>query len=101
MAAFGAWRPFAETFLVAPQTEAAKHAHESGPLITIPLVILAALSTLTGWAVLKYEAFSEYLAPSVTTEGYAPTLLQPYHLPQHNMLRPASSPHRYRFQYRT
>ncbi|BDI31366.1 NADH-quinone oxidoreductase subunit L [Capsulimonas corticalis] len=77
LTAFYMFRLISKTFLVAPQTEAAKHAHESSPLMTIPLVILAALSTLTGWAVLKYEDFSEYLAPSVTTKDYAPTLLQP------------------------
>ena len=33
-------------------------------------IILAALSTLTGWAVLKFNTFEDFLAPSVSTPGY-------------------------------
>jgi len=54
-----------KTFFGAPRTEAARTAPESSPAMWIPLVILATLSTISGWAVLKFDTFAEYLAPSV------------------------------------
>lgn len=54
-----------KTFLGAPRTEAARTAHESSPAMTLPLIILAVLSTISGWAVLKFDTFAEYLSPSV------------------------------------
>ncbi|MEO7719620.1 MAG: NADH-quinone oxidoreductase subunit L [Capsulimonas sp.] len=74
--AFYMTRLVMKTFIVKAQTEAAKHAHESGLLMTIPLVILAALASLTGWAILPFEGFEKFLAPSVVTEGYTPTILR-------------------------
>ncbi len=65
LTAFYMFRLVMKTFFGAPRTEAARAAHESSPAMTIPLVILAVLSTITGWAVLKFDTFAEYLAPSV------------------------------------
>jgi NADH-quinone oxidoreductase subunit L len=75
LTAFYMFRMIMKTFFGAPRTEAAKHAHESSLAMTIPIGILAVLSTITGWAVLKYETFSDFLAPSVSTPGY----LNPIH----------------------
>jgi NADH-quinone oxidoreductase subunit L len=68
LTSFYMFRLIMKTFAGAPRTEAAKEAHESSPSMTIPLVILAVLATITGWAVLQYHTFSEYLAPSVGPE---------------------------------
>jgi NADH-quinone oxidoreductase subunit L len=39
-------------FLGEPRTEAAEHPHESPPSMTVPLILLAILSVVGGWAVL-------------------------------------------------
>jgi NADH-quinone oxidoreductase subunit L len=43
------WRQLELVFFGQPRTEAAAHAHESGPVMTIPLVALAVLSVLGGF----------------------------------------------------
>ncbi len=65
LTAFYMFRLVMKTFFGAPRTEAARTAPESSFAMTFPLVILAALSFFTGWAVLKFDTFAEYLAPSV------------------------------------
>jgi NADH-quinone oxidoreductase subunit L len=75
LTAFYMFRMIMKTFFGAPRTEAAKHAHESSLAMIIPIGILAVLSTITGWAVLKFDTFSDFLAPSVSTPGY----LNPVH----------------------
>ena len=67
LTAFYMFRLVMKTFFGVPRTEAARTAHESSPFMTVPLVILAVLSTISGWAVLKFDTFAEYLAPSVGT----------------------------------
>lgn len=47
--AFYMWRQVSLIFFGRPRTEAAEHAHESPPTMTIPLVILAFLSVFVGF----------------------------------------------------
>lgn len=71
-------RLFMKTFWGAPRTDAAKNAHESSPIIWIPLVILAALSLVAGWPILplSFKKFEEFLAPSIATQGYESPLVR-------------------------
>ena len=75
LTAFYMFRMIMKTFFGKPRTEAAAEAHESSPAMIIPIGILAVLSSITGWAVLKFDTFADYLAPSVSTPGY----LNPIH----------------------
>ncbi len=75
LTAFYMFRMIMKTFFGKPRTEAAAHAHESSLAMTLPIGILAVLSTITGWAVLKFDTFANFLAPSVSTPGY----LNPVH----------------------
>ncbi len=70
LTAFYMFRMIMKTFFGKPQSEAAAHAHESSLAMTVPIGILAVLSTITGWAVLKFDTFADFLAPSVSTPGY-------------------------------
>ena len=65
LTAFYMFRMIMKTFFGKPQSEAAAHAHESSPAMIVPIGILAVLSTITGWAVLKFDTFADFLAPSV------------------------------------
>ena len=49
LTAFYMTRLVAEAFLGTPRTEEAKHAHESSPAMTLPLVILAVCAVLLGF----------------------------------------------------
>jgi len=49
LTAFYMTRLFAEVFLGPPRTEAAAHAKENSPLMTLPLVLLAICAILTGF----------------------------------------------------
>ena len=75
--AFYMFRMIMKTFFGAPRSEAVGHAHESSFLMTIPLMILALLSFATGWLILPYEKFAEFLAPSIVTPGYVPLPARP------------------------
>ncbi len=55
--AFYMWRQISLVFLGKPRTEAAEHAPESNNLMTVPLIVLAALSVLGGLLNLP-EAFA-------------------------------------------
>ena len=68
--AFYMMRMMMKTFAGAPRTDAATHAPESSPAMTVPLIILGILATITGWAILPFKKFEEFLAPSVSTPGY-------------------------------
>ena len=72
LTAFYMTRLVMKTFFGAPRTEAAKNAHDSGPVMLIPIGILALLALVAGWPILplNFEKFSEFLAPSVSTPGY-------------------------------
>ena len=75
--AFYMVRCFALTFAGKPRTEAAKHAHESSPLMTGPLWVLAALSVvalvlgLPKFEVLGHwgEVFGEFMHPVFAQAG--------------------------------
>ena len=72
--AFYMFRLVMKTFFGTPRTEAAKNAPESSFSMTLPLIVLAILSTITGWAVLSFKTFSDYLAPSL---GETPEINNP------------------------
>ncbi|MGO8673444.1 MAG: NADH-quinone oxidoreductase subunit L [Capsulimonadaceae bacterium] len=78
LTAFYMFRMIMKTFRGAPRSEGAAHAHESPAVMVIPLVILAALSIVTGWPqTLSFEKFQDFLAPSVVTPGFAPRPMHP------------------------
>ena len=78
LTAFYMVRMVMKTFFGAPRTTAAKNAHESGPLMLIPIGILAVLSLIAGWPILplNFEKFSEFLAPSVGVTPAANPLIE-------------------------
>jgi NADH-quinone oxidoreductase subunit L len=55
--------------------EAGHHAHESPPVMTIPLVILAVAATVSGWWLFSTHALSDFLAatPSLAAKSVAAT----------------------------
>ena len=55
--------------------EAGHHAHESPPVMTLPLVILAVASAVTGWWLFRTHALADFLAstPSLTAPPIADT----------------------------
>jgi len=59
--------------------EAGHHAHESPPSMTIPLVILAALSAVSGWWLFSTHSLASFLAatPSFTAPSVASTATLP------------------------
>jgi NADH-quinone oxidoreductase subunit L len=65
LTAFYMTRMVMKTFFGVPRTEAAKNAHESSLAMLTPIVLLAILSSITGWLVLKFETFADFLGPSV------------------------------------
>jgi NADH-quinone oxidoreductase subunit L len=50
LTAFYTMRQITLTFLGEPRTQSAVHAHESKPVMTVPLVILAVFAVTAGWA---------------------------------------------------
>lgn len=48
-------RLYSVVFLGKPRSESAEHAHESGAVMTIPLIVLAVLSVAAGWAVYDWK----------------------------------------------
>ena len=65
--AFYMFRLIMKTFEGQPRTDAAKAAHESPLVMTLPLIILAALSAVTGWLFMPFPKFEEWLSPAVGT----------------------------------
>jgi NADH-quinone oxidoreductase subunit L len=65
LTAFYMTRMVMKTFFGAPRTEAAQNAHESSLAMILPIGLLAILSFITGWAVLRFDKFAEFLGPSV------------------------------------
>ena len=55
--------------------EAGHHAHESPPVMTLPLIILAAASAVSGWWLFRTQALAGFLAstPSLTCPTIADT----------------------------
>ncbi|MCE0484177.1 MAG: NADH-quinone oxidoreductase subunit L [Methylacidiphilales bacterium] len=60
LTAFYMTRLVAVAFFGPPRTDAAKHPHESPPVMTVPLVILAVLSVIGGWGVYEFGIQSYY-----------------------------------------
>jgi NADH-quinone oxidoreductase subunit L len=59
--------------------EAGHHAHESPPVMTVPLVILAVASAVSGWLLFRTHALASFLAstPSFTAPAVAATATPP------------------------
>ncbi len=70
LTAFYMMRMMMKTYAGPPRTDAARGAHESSLAMIVPIGILAVLSSITGWAVLRFKTFEDFLAPSVSTPGY-------------------------------
>ena len=62
-------------FLGEPRGEGADHAHENGLLITLPLVVLAVLSIVGGYAKLYPAAYSDVLVHIPEAHGSAHTIV--------------------------
>jgi NADH-quinone oxidoreductase subunit L len=79
--AFYMWRLYFLVFAGESRSEPARHAHESPPSMTVPLIVLAAFATFIGWLGLPHfehlelpgftHALAHWLEPSVTGEWYA------------------------------
>ncbi len=68
-------RLFWTVFCGKPNTEHAEHAHESSPWMTIPLVVLAALSIGAGWSVYHWtwaDGAMNGALPSLAAETFVP-----------------------------
>jgi len=59
--------------------EAGHHAHESPPVMTLPLVVLAIASAASGWLLFSTHALATFLAatPSFTAPSVAATFVKP------------------------
>lgn len=57
LTAFYMFRCYALAFWGAPRSKGAEHAHESSPLMTVPLVILGVLSIFAGWMQTPHAIF--------------------------------------------
>jgi NADH-quinone oxidoreductase subunit L len=59
--------------------EAGHHAHESPPVMTVPLIILAIASAVSGWLLFSTHALANFLAatPSFTAPAVAATAVKP------------------------
>jgi NADH-quinone oxidoreductase subunit L len=77
--AFYMWRLYFLVFRGEPRSDAAKHAHESPPSMTGPLVILAGFATVIGFLGLPHlelhlpsftHALAHWLEPSLTESWY-------------------------------
>ena len=77
LTAFYMMRMIMKTYAGPPRTEAAAHAHESSLAMIVPIGILAVMSSITGWAVLRFNTFEDFLAPSVVTPGYRGPAVNP------------------------
>jgi NADH-quinone oxidoreductase subunit L len=63
--------------------EAGHHAHESPPVMTVPLIILAVASAVSGWWLFSTHALSDFLShtPSLAAPAIAATAAPPmFHL---------------------
>jgi len=59
--------------------EAGHHAHESPPVMTLPLIILAVASAVSGWLLFSTHALADFLAhtPSLAAPAVAATAVPP------------------------
>ena len=89
MTAFYMWRLIYMTFHGAPRVDrhTLAHVHESPPVMTVPLVVLAAGSVLAGWIGVprlwafvpdSFRLFEHWLAPAVSLAGPAHAAEHPH-----------------------
>jgi NADH-quinone oxidoreductase subunit L len=81
LTAFYTTRQIVLTFLGTPRTRAAEHAHETSPLMTIPLIVLAVFAVAAGWVGIPHSfpglgavvpnLFEEFLMPMLEVDGHA------------------------------
>ena len=62
LTAFYMIRMWKLVFLGEPRSDEARHAHESGPSMTVPLVVLAILAVVGGYGVVYGKLAGDYLA---------------------------------------
>ena len=77
LTAFYTTRQITLTFLGTPRTAAAEHAHETAPVMTIPLMVLSVFAVASGWVGIPHSfpglgavvpnLFEEFLAPMLET----------------------------------
>jgi NADH-quinone oxidoreductase subunit L len=98
--AFYMGRQVKMTFFGDPRHEAAKHAHESPPIMTVPLIILAVLSTVGGF-LLNLPFLSESIAeanhhhPSgiwLALEGWLEHSISAFHLTEEGVIHLPHTP---------
>ncbi len=58
-------RLFSVVFLGKPRSEAADHAHESGPTMVLPLIVLGLLSLGAGWVVYGWTCLARAISPVI------------------------------------
>lgn len=75
LTAFYMVRMWKITFLGSTRSEASGHAHESGPSMLLPLIVLAALSIAGGYTVIYGGAFNGILSQVPHAHGSAHTII--------------------------
>jgi NADH-quinone oxidoreductase subunit L len=91
--AFYMWRLYFLVFSGDERSEVAKHAHESPPSMTLPLVVLAFFATIAGFIGLPHvehphlpsftHGLATWLEPSVTPTWYMPGAAEQMHIAGH------------------
>jgi NADH-quinone oxidoreductase subunit L len=77
LTAFYMTRLFVVTFLGAPRSEAAKHAHDGPVSMTGPLVILAVLSIIAGYGFIARPALGAEFTESIETLEHSSNMVVP------------------------
>ncbi|TVR47109.1 MAG: NADH-quinone oxidoreductase subunit L [Puniceicoccaceae bacterium] len=75
LTAFYMSRLWAVAFFGAPRSDGAKHAHENGPVMVVPLIVLALFSIVAGYDALYPEAFAAVMAAIPHPSGADKTLI--------------------------
>lgn len=78
LTAFYTFRLFFVVFFSREKSDAAKHAHESSPVMTLPLVVLAVFSLIGGY--IGIEGIYRYNFPEQAEKsaGFAATVIEPF-----------------------
>jgi len=81
LTAFYTARQITMTFLGAPRSAAAEHAHETGPVMTVPLIVLSVFAVAAGWVGIPHtfpwlgtiipNLFEEFVGSMLAEEGHA------------------------------
>lgn len=75
---FYIFRLFFVVFLGKEKSETASHAHESHPVMTLPLVILAVFSLIGGWIGVQAIYHTMFTGEAEPSAGFAATLFEPF-----------------------